>query len=425
VARTGHLIVYATTVLKYVGDRRYLPEVRLRQVVAHDSSSSTSAFNSVDILYHQILEAAARDNLGNIDNNLCSKLRNLVGALCVAKRPLTVASLASLLDISILEAQLDIGALSSVLLCSEDSNGSPGARIVRIFHQSFEDYVSSRCNDTRFLVNRTAHQAAVAIHCLKVLNDTLREDICGIQDYRTANADICDPDLVMRLQLSVPDMVNYACVFWPAHAQSGGTPTPALIEQFRIFSQSHLLHWIELLSLLDQLPHAILSLPHLILWCQGFTQSDTPHALRPNLNSNNEFLKVAGLLQDTLRALQTYDPVLKTHALQTYQSLYTTMPECGLFHVSDRKLGPRPLISSRPAGWSSVQLVMRGHNGAVSCIAFSCDGTRIVTSSYDNTVRVWDAQSGREIASLEGHSNMVTSVAFSPDGTKIASGSYD
>ena len=59
-------------------------------------------------------------------------------------------------------------------------------------------------------------------------------------------------------------------------------------------------------------------------------------------------------------------------------------------------------------------------------VAFSPDGTRIVSGSYDKTLRLWDAKSGEPIgAPLKGHESRVMSVAFSPDGTRIVSGSYD
>ena len=65
------------------------------------------------------------------------------------------------------------------------------------------------------------------------------------------------------------------------------------------------------------------------------------------------------------------------------------------------------------------------HSDLVKSVAFSPDGSRIAAGSKDKTVKVWDASTGKELASLTGHSNEVTSVAFSPDGSRIASGSWD
>ena len=56
-------------------------------------------------------------------------------------------------------------------------------------------------------------------------------------------------------------------------------------------------------------------------------------------------------------------------------------------------------------------------------VAFDREGRRIVSGSYDKTVRVWDAASGAELACLRGHDSMVTSVAFDREGRRIVSGS--
>ena len=66
-----------------------------------------------------------------------------------------------------------------------------------------------------------------------------------------------------------------------------------------------------------------------------------------------------------------------------------------------------------------------GHSGEVNSVAFSPDGTKIISGSTDKTIKIWDANTGHCLKTLEGHSSFVESVAFSPDGTKIISGSFD
>ncbi len=65
-----------------------------------------------------------------------------------------------------------------------------------------------------------------------------------------------------------------------------------------------------------------------------------------------------------------------------------------------------------------------GHRAGVRSVAWSPDGTRLATASWDGTARVWDA-TGREILALEGHRSQVNSVAWSPDGTRLATGGWD
>ena len=66
-----------------------------------------------------------------------------------------------------------------------------------------------------------------------------------------------------------------------------------------------------------------------------------------------------------------------------------------------------------------------GHNGIVISVAFSPDGTRVVTASFDKTARIWDVASGTQVGVLEGHKEQVYSARFSPDGKRIVTASWD
>jgi WD40 repeat protein len=61
----------------------------------------------------------------------------------------------------------------------------------------------------------------------------------------------------------------------------------------------------------------------------------------------------------------------------------------------------------------------------VNAVAFSQDGSRVVSGSFDETVRIWNVMMGKAEAELKGHTNWVTSIAFSQDGSRVVSGSND
>ena len=62
-----------------------------------------------------------------------------------------------------------------------------------------------------------------------------------------------------------------------------------------------------------------------------------------------------------------------------------------------------------------VEAELKGHTNYVTSVAFSWDSSRVVSESWDKTIRIWNAVMGE--VELKGNTNGVMSVVFPWDGS--------
>jgi len=132
------------------------------------------------------------------------------------------------------------------------------------------------------------------------------------------------------------------------------------------------------------------------------------------------------LVHDGHRFVQYFANTIKEHPLLLYTTALPFTPTNTSIYKKFYHNGLPEVVCGIEKMWPRQLLQLQGHDGEIHSVAFSADGSKIVSGSDDNTIRVWDASTGVEMLSpLRGHDDLITSVAFSADGSKIVSGSDD
>ena len=85
----------------------------------------------------------------------------------------------------------------------------------------------------------------------------------------------------------------------------------------------------------------------------------------------------------------------------------------------------RPLAPALHPPGAGLLRTLEGHSASVYGVAVTADGKRAVSASADNTLKVWDLETGRALRTLEGHSASVYGVAVTADGKRAVSASWD
>ena len=257
--KAAGFFIYASTVVKFVASKNHKPTKQLNHIVSLPQSSFHEGRSGIDLLYTQVLEQAIDDV--DVDDELHSCFRTVVGAVLLVFNPLSMKALSDLLG------QLDISStlrsLHSLLLVPT-SDVAP----IHVFHKSFPDFLldQKRCTNKQFFVDPMVHHIEILLSCLNLMGERLTKNICKLDDYAVLSE---VEDLLACQKDNIGDALEYACCFWTKHlleVHGSSSHVEEVQKEIDKFFTTCLLYWIEVLSLTGNLNTDVYALNDIQQW---------------------------------------------------------------------------------------------------------------------------------------------------------------
>ena len=426
------LFIYAATAVRYILLRHRMTTDeqlrRLAELVDHMSSSADTPL-LIDKLYQQILWGAF---CKLPDAMFRDRLRILHTLLCTEERVSTAVAgiLTDVVDAEM--AKVVVEELHAVLYMKDNQ--------VFWYHASFPDFMFAQ-ERSRFSVlqvtgsrvvdmscNEPAQHARLTHTCFRIMKSSLRFNICNLPSSFLLDSEV--PDLNDRIEKNISHVLQYSCQNWAQHLNRAGSgDCDSLQTGINEFLRVRVLFWIEAMNLLGSRAQCSLMLQKSREWVLKVGDLMLSNRLEPipvyQVNDKMS-LELTPHLAEAAN-FSTYfgaSPASQSTPHLYISSLTTWSRESTMCQMWKSQFSRGPSFKLT-RGDHTVPLLTLQHEDWVRSVAFSSDGIRIVSSSQDQSVRVWDASTGAELTTLNGHTSWVNSVAFSGDGTHIVSGSQD
>ncbi|KAL4756008.1 uncharacterized protein BDW70DRAFT_166876 [Aspergillus foveolatus] len=233
------LFIFAATACRFIEEGRH-PERRLKELLEAQTAISGS---QMDKIYQPVLNQLLADN-DQESNELLQEFRDIVGVIIMLATPLSVESLTRLLHLPKRTISEILDPLHSVLNISHDLEAP-----VRILHLSFREYLLT--TKSKFYVDEQETHRKIGLHCLRIMKDHLKHNICDLSSYATEKDNINSQTVDQHLSTDL----QYSCRYWVHHLQQSRCG----ISEFPVlqFLKTNFLHWLETLSLMGVLSEAV------------------------------------------------------------------------------------------------------------------------------------------------------------------------
>ncbi|KAK6815870.1 hypothetical protein RU639_009205 [Aspergillus parasiticus] len=390
------LFIYAATVCRFLSmANRKTIEDRLGRIF--DGDVGKTAKESLDGMYTRVLQVVLTGEVDN-DQAMFDLFKQVVGSILVLSRPLSIIALSRLVEVELSDTRWLMEHLYSVLEMPQGDQGP-----IQLLHLSFRDFLlaSQRCKDNRFWVDEKQAHHILYQYCLKAMSNTLRRDICCLEDPSTHVTDI-KPSVVHG---SLPEQVQYACTHWVDHLQQSDIVASNDIMLYD-FLRTHFVHWLEAMAIMGRIPIAIMILNNLT-------------ALQLDTNA-----KLRRLVQDARRFAVSFRSVYEKAPLQIYASSLLFAPQESIIRREFREEIPA-WITQKPGAhqyWSPLlHTIPKPRDEGIRRLKFSPDGRLMVVVSsyiYSYFCRLWDTSTWVCLKSFEDQGN-IRDAAFSPDSKQL------
>lgn len=246
------LFIFAATAAKFIDDATVNnPEQQLEALlnaVVDPSIGGTSPFAHLDALYAEVLQAAFPRE---VDIGTVAKLKLILGSIVLLRDQLSPTELDALFQLTRGTTRVTLRQLYAILFVP-----TVDSAVISIIHPSFPDFLMdpSRCTHSQFTVRPPLQHVLVAKRCLQILNHHLKRNPCGIEDTSLLNSEI--QDLSSRVLQHIPPHVQYASRYWSYHL-CNGCVDEELLALLESLCKTHLLHWLEVLSLIGDVDVAV------------------------------------------------------------------------------------------------------------------------------------------------------------------------